>query len=244
MINLENITNIEEISLEEYNKSVINSIKDKYPNLRQISKGITFGLQYGAIPMTIVNNAGFPLNTATAIYDSYHKLYVTSTQYKADRIKEATHAGYVTLAFGLRLRTPILKQSILGTKVTPFEAEAEARTAGNALFQSWGLLNTRASIEFMNKVRSTSFATKIKPVMHIHDAQYYLIDDDIDVLHFLNKHLVIAVNWNSDPLIYHPGVPLGGSVSVFYPSWKDEITISNGSSKEEILNQIYKETHD
>lgn len=194
--------------------------------------------------MTIVNNAGFPLNTATAIYDSYHKLYVTSTQYKADRIKEASSTGYVTLAFGLRLRTPVLKQSVLGTKVTPFEAEAEARTAANALFQSWGLLNTRASIEFMNKVRGTSLATKIKPVMHIHDAQYYVIDDDIDVLHFLNKHLVIAVNWNHDSLIYHAGVGLGGNVSVFYPSWKNEIPINNYSTKEEILNQIYKETHD
>lgn len=35
---------IQEISVQEYNVHQINSIKSKYPNLRQESKGITFAL--------------------------------------------------------------------------------------------------------------------------------------------------------------------------------------------------------
>lgn len=35
---------IEEITVDEYNVHVINSIKEKYPKLRQLSKAPTFAL--------------------------------------------------------------------------------------------------------------------------------------------------------------------------------------------------------
>ena len=35
---------IEEITVQEYNVHQINSIKSKYPDLRQESKGVTFAL--------------------------------------------------------------------------------------------------------------------------------------------------------------------------------------------------------
>lgn len=40
--------NIEEISNQEYKVTVINSIKQKYPELRQESKGCTFALNVSA----------------------------------------------------------------------------------------------------------------------------------------------------------------------------------------------------
>lgn len=67
------------------------------------------------------------------------------------------------------------------------------------------------------------------------DAQYYIIPDNIDVLHWLNENLVDAVKWQEHPDIAHDEVKLGGELSVFYPTWKDEIELPNGATKEEII---------
>lgn len=56
------------------------------------------------------------------------------------------------VAFGLRVRTPLLKQVVFGARGMPYEAAAEGRTAGNALGQSYGLLNNRAAVAFMKRV--------------------------------------------------------------------------------------------
>ena len=124
------------------------------------------------------------------------------------------------------------------TSKTPYEAEAEGRTAGNALGQSWCLLNSRASVEFMEKVRASEHRLDIRPCAHIHDAQYMMVRDDIDALLYANEHLVEAVKWQEHPDIAHDDVKLGGEFGIFYPDWGHEITIPNGASKEDIYQAI------
>ena len=125
----------------------INSIETKYPDLRQLSKAPTFALTYLGTWSTLVKNCGFSEEVAKQIEANYHKLYVVSDEFIAKRIEdEACKLGYVTLAFGLKLRTPLLKKTILGNKFTSNEAKAEMRTAGNAMGQSYGLLNNRAAV--------------------------------------------------------------------------------------------------
>ena len=221
----------------------INSIATKYKPLRQDSKTPTFLLTYGGTYIGMIAKCGFSKIVAKQIEERYHELYVASDQWVAARLEEASHTGYVTCAFGLRVRTPLLHQVILGTRATPYEAEAEGRTAGNALGQSWCLLNSRASIDFMKLVREGKYRLKIRPIAHIHDAQYYLIPDDIDVLQYVNKHLVKAVEWQDDPAIEHPDVHLGGELSLFYPSWASEIELPNGSDQDTIRNIIYDKLH-
>jgi DNA polymerase-1 len=128
-----------------------------------------------------------------------------------------------------------LAQVIRGTKQTPREAIAEGRTAGNALGQSWCLLNSRALSEVMQIIRKSKYRTAIRPCAAIHDANYFIIEDDLDTLMFLNEHLVRAVNWNDHPDIYHPVVGLGGELSVYYPSWATEIGIPNGANEDKII---------
>lgn len=212
----------------------INSIESKYKPLRQDSKTPTFLLTYGGTYMGIMDQLGWPELKARTVEAKYHELYKVSDEWVAARIAEAGHCGYVTVAFGLRLRTPLLRQTVLGTSRTPYEAEAEGRSAGNALGQSYGLLNSRASAAFMKKVRASIFRLWIRPSAHIHDAQYHLIRDDLDTLMFYNEHLVEEVKWQNDPVIWHDEVKLGGEVSVFYPSWKAEMTIPNEASEEMI----------
>jgi DNA polymerase-1 len=214
----------------------INSIDGKYSVLRGKSKAPTFALTYQGTYATLMKNCGFSLTLAMSIEAAYKSLYKVSIDWVQDKLDKASKDGYVTVAFGLRVRTPRLAQVIRGTSKTPREAEAEGRTAGNALGQSWCLLNTRAGVEFMEKVRADPYMrTRIRPCAHIHDAQYYLVDEDMKCLEFMNEHLVKAVQWQDHPDIWHDQVKLGGEVGIFFPTWANEITIPNGAREPEIL---------
>ena len=234
------IDQISEISETRHNVERINSIADEYKPLRQKSKTPTFALTYQGTYITLMAQGGFTKAMAQQIESRYHELYKVSDEWVAERLDEATRTGYITAAFGLRVRTPLLAQVVRGTSSTPYEAEAEGRSAGNALGQSYCLLNTRASVEFMRKVRKSKYRFDIRPCAHIHDAQYFLIPDDIDILRYVNHHLVEAVEWQDDPAIFHDIVKLGGELSVFYPSWAHEAEIPNSASEEDVFAAIEK----
>lgn len=231
---------VTEIATKLFNVSSINSIQFIYKDLRFESKAPTFALTYQGTYRTLMKNLGWESVKAIAVETKYHELYEVSDRWVASKLDQASKTGYVTVAFGLRIRTPLLKQVIRGTRSTPFEAEAEGRTAGNGLGQSWCLLNSRASAEFMGKVRQSKHRLNIRPCAHIHDAQYMLVLDDIDVVMYANKHLVKAVQWQDHPDIWHDEVKLGGEFSIFWPSWANDITIPNEASEKEIRSIVKK----
>ena len=217
----------------------INSIKKKYPELRQLSKAPTFLLTYGGSAIGLMKNCGFSEEEAKSIEANYHELYRESDEWVKERLARACNDDYVELAFGLKLRTPLLKQSILGNRSTLHQAEAEARTAGNALSgQSYGLLNNRAAVAFMKRVWASKWRTSIQPVALIHDAIYLLIDDDIECLEWVNKALIEEMSWQELPEIAHDTVKLGAELDVFYPSWENEITLPNNATQQEIKDVI------
>jgi DNA polymerase-1 len=78
----------------------------------------------------------------------------------------------------------------------------------------------------------------IRPCAQIHDAGYALVKDDMPTVLFMNKHLVDAVNWQDHDDIRHPDVGLGGDLSLFYPTWADEMIIPNDATEEEIRGLI------
>lgn len=203
-----------------------------------------FALTYQGTYITLMRNCGFTEEEAKHIESRFLELYADSVKWVQDKLNQASKDGYVTVAFGLRVRTPLLKQVVRGNSKTPYEAEAEGRTAGNALGQSWGLLNNRAASEYMAKVRDSEFAHDILPGAHIHDAQYYTIRDDIAVVQHLNTHLVKAVQWQDHPEIYHDEVKLGGELSLFFPSWEHELVIPNGATDQEIRSLVETHMHD
>lgn len=214
----------------------INTIQKKYKPLRDRSKNPTFTLTYQGTWIALVKKYGFTEEQAKEVERKYHVLYKVSDDWVNARLDQAMTDGYITAAFGLRLRTPLLKQVIRGNSKTPYEAEAEGRTAGNALGQSWCLLNSRAWVEFMGKVRKSEFRLAIRPCAQIHDAGYALIRDDIRAVMYMNEHLIKAVQWQEHPDIAHDEVKLGGELGIFYPDWNTEITIPNGASENEIFS--------
>lgn len=213
----------------------INSIKKKYPEHRQNSKGGTFLLTYGGTYHGMMSNLGWSEEKSKAIEKGYHDLYQVSDAYVQERLKQASIDGYVEVAFGLRVRTPLLKQVIYGTRGMPYEASAEGRTAGNALGQSYGLLNNRAAVEFMQKVWASKYRYDIKPVALIHDAIYILIRNDVEVVEFANRELIKSMQWQELPEIQHPTVKLGAALDIFWPDWANAITLPNNADPKTIM---------
>jgi DNA polymerase-1 len=223
----------------------INTVADKdhenskkYGGFRQEGKTPTFLLTYGGTYMGIMQQLGWSQEKAQMIEARYKDLYKVSIDWVADKLQQASKDGYITAAFGLRVRTPLLHQTVRGTSKTPFQAEAEGRTAGNALGQSWCLLNSRAGSEFMGEVRSSEFKHSIKPCAQIHDAQYYLVKDDIDAVVYANTKVVEACQWQDHPEIWHDEVKLGGEFGIFYPDWSQEMTLPNGATPEAIYTKF------
>lgn len=185
---------------------------------------------------TLVNNLGFPEQEAKSIEAGYHELYKVSDDYVQTRLAQASKDGYVDVAFGLRVRTPLLGQVVFGSGRMPYEAAAEGRTAGNALGQSYGLLNNRSAMDFMRKVWASKYRLDIKPVALIHDASYFVIKDDVEVVEWANNELIKSMQWQELPELQHPTVKLGAALDIFWPSWAKATTLPNGSSQESIIN--------
>lgn len=183
-----------------------------------------------------MSNLGWDMEKSKAIEANYHHLYKESDQYVQDKLRQASKDGYVTVAFGLRVRTPLLKQVVFGGPKMPYEAAAEGRTAGNALGQSYGLLNNRSAVDFMRKVWASPYRLDILPVASIHDAQYYLIKDRVDVMEWANRELINSMRWQDLPEIQHPTVKLGAAIDIFWPSWAHATTIPNDADQQTIIN--------
>lgn len=218
---------------------LINSIEKDFSDVRTDSKAPTFLLTYRGTSFGLRKNCGFPDDVAEHIESSYHSLYHVSDAWVDSKLEQATHDGYVTLAFGLKLRTPKLAQVVWKAKQhLPKAAEEESRTAGNALGQSYGLLNSRAGVEFLERVNKSEYRTDILMCAQIHDAIYLMWRDDLEITEWVNKNLTECMAWNELPEIQHPDVPLGGDLSLFYPSWAHEIVIKDPNASGESIQEV------
>lgn len=214
----------------------INSIAEKYPQIRQDSKAITFLLTYGGTNHGLQKILGFSKEDAIRVESNYHKLYEESDKWVQGELDQASASGYVELAFGLRLKTPLLQQSLRNRPGTLKELQSEERTAGNALGQSFGLLNNRALNAFMEKVYESEHRYNIMPIAQIHDAIYLIWKDDLAVTKFVNDNLIKAMEWQELSTIKHDTVKLAAELCIYYPSWADEIKVPNYCDTNTILS--------
>ena len=221
----------------------VNSIKNTKEGdvLRSRSKPITFALTYQGTWSTLVKNCGFTEEEAKIIESRYHALYQVSDEWMADKIDEASKQGYATLAFGGRIRCPVLHKTILGSRYTPNAASAEARTVGNAVGgQSYCQLNLRLGFKLMEAVAEAGYSEEIHQVASIHDATYLVVKDNVDTVLWLNKQITDLALWKDLPELYDPEIPLGGELDLFPDSWAAGITLPVELTKEE-LKQISKD---
>jgi len=214
----------------------VNAIKNTPEGdvLRSKSKPITFALTYQGTWSTLVTNCGFTPEEAKVIEARYHELYKVSDEWMAEKIQEASKNGYVELAFGGRLRCPVLKQTVLGSKYTPNASSAEARTVGNAVGgQSYCQLNLRLAFKLMEAVKEAGYVHQIRQSASVHDATYLVVEDNVHTVHWLNKTITELALWKDLPELYDPEIPLGGELDLF-PTWATPITLPADASKETI----------
>lgn len=211
---------------------IINSIAERYPELRQKSKAITFAALYGGTANTFINSCGFTQDEALTIEKNYHDAYKVSDEWKNTQIQQACVDGYVTGAFGLRLRTPLLKMN--GKGKLNYKAAAEGRTAGNMLGQSYGQLNSRAANEFRERVWASEYKYDILLCAQIHDSIYLIFKDRTDITKWVNDNLIASMQWCGLPELQHPTVKLGASLEVCHPSWANPCKFANNISIKEI----------
>lgn len=217
----------------------INSISKKYPHFRQDSKAPTFALTYGGTYHTLMSNCGFDETKAKSIEANYHEMYKQSDEWTKQKIELCSKQGYIDVAFGLRIRTPILGQTVLGSKKTPYIALAEARSVGNAISgQSYGLLTNRAINEFMQRVWDSDYKYDIMPISLIHDAIYLMIKDDVRIVEWVNNNLIECMQWQNLEEIKHDEVHLGAELDLYYPSWANAITLQNSMNIYEIKDLV------
>ena len=217
------------------NVNSINSIETKYPELRRKSKGPTFALQYMGTAHTLHKRTGFPKDQAEQIYNAFHELYKVSEEFNAHNKRVMETNGYVTCAFGLKLRTPIVSQCVLGNSKTPYEADKEARSANNAITQSWGMLLNRAMNATNRRIEDSGYSTKILPCNMIHDAGYFLVKHEARYIQFLNDVLIQEMQWNDDDLIRSTDVPMAASLELG-KSWDTLVPLHNHATQKEINN--------
>lgn len=222
----------DEVTKEEYLAFHVNRIQNEHKDLRQMSKAPSFAMQFLGTYLTLMKNLGWSESQAKGVEANYKKLYQESIDWVNAKIEEAHTKGYSEGAFGLRIRTPVLAQTIYGASKLPKEAAAEARTLGNAISgQSYGLLNNRAAVEFMQKVWASKYRYDILPVALIHDAAYFVIRDDVEVVEWTNRELIKAMQWQELPEIQHPTVKLGAALDLFWPTWATVTTLPNNADQ-------------
>lgn len=217
-------------------KESINSIKHKYPELRQESKAPSFALQYGGQYFTLMKNCGFSESKAKEIEANYHKMYEVSDAWTQRKLEQCAKQGYIDVAFGLRIRTPVVGKTVLNTSKTPYLASAEARSVGNAISgQSYCQLTNRAINEFMERVWASEYQYDIMPICLIHDAIYLMIKNDVEIVKWVNDNLIDCMNWQELPEIQHDQIKLEAELGVFYPDWSNEVTLKNHISVNDII---------
>lgn len=222
------------------NVEAINNIEHspEYKPFRQESKAPTFALTYKGTYLTLMNNCGFSEEKAKQIEEAYHTMYKVSDDWVNAKLQQACIDGYITTGFGLKVRTPLLKQygyeAIQSNKLVA----QESRTAANALGQGWGVLNDRAMNEVMRQVDELGLSNDVLPVARIHDACYYMVRNNVDTLLKLNELCVKEANWNEHPDIYHPEVGLGGNLEIYYPDWSNPLELPNECTEEQLYELV------
>ncbi len=226
-----------EITKTEYLVEVINSIAKLYPEVRYNSKSPTFALQYEGNEYTLHKRNGFPMEEAIKIYQAYNELYKVTREFNKKNEYHMNQHGYVNCAFGLRLRTPIVGMCILGNSKTPYEAQAEVRSANNAVTQSWGMLLNRAMIAVDNRIIEAGYENDIFPINMIHDAGYFLVREDPKIVKFLNDVIIEEMEWNDHPMIKSKDVPMMANLDIGH-SWDKQVTLKNKATIKEIEDAI------
>jgi len=212
-----------EITKEEYEVKVINSIKNKYPELRQESKKYTFKMAYGGI---------------TDFSPQYEQLYKEVFDFVDLTEKELLNKGYVTGFLGLKVRGNL--KAIKNKQAY----QSALRSIFNMRTQSGALIIAQAIFNLQEWIESKGYETKVKIINSVYDSIYIEIYDNAKIIaEVANKltQLMCPDYHQYAPQIFDEScyIPLGAEAEIG-KSWVAEATIPNNTSVEEVKEILQK----
>lgn len=210
----------------------VKTVGKLFPKERQDSKAPYFALTYQGTWKTLVKNCGFTIDVAKKIEQGHKEMYKVAEQATREKLALASKQGYLDVAFGVRVRTPLLQKYGLSLS----HSQAEGRTVGNAWGQSYGLLNTRAGTAFLCRVRAEN--RPVYPCAQIHDAQYFMVPKLPGLIQWVNKYLTDEMTWQDLDEIRHPDVGLSGELDIFRFSWAKGHTLKNNASLADVQKEL------
>lgn len=218
---------------------LVNSIENAYPSLRTQSKPITFALGYLGTWKTIYTNTNFSEEKSKIIYKRYEKLYKGIKTFQDNAVEYAAKCGYAKLSFSGRVDTPYIKKyhnkprfGFIATKY-----EQEVRSMCNAITQTWGTLNSRASAETFKTVQDSPYRGKIICCNTIHDAIYGYCVEDPEVIQFINTTLVTSMQWKDHSDLQSEVINFEAEMDLAR-TWDNPFRLTNNASLGEITKVL------
>jgi len=205
-------------------KKLVDSGDTKAGDIRQESKGPTFGLAYGAYPPKIAATLKISLEEAQEIFDNYHNvLYPGITKYREEYVlPTATEEGQLHLGLGFTLKTD--------------DPDKDIRTLANATCQFWSILTALTINKMHVLIDEIGYQEDVKVISTIYDSIYLEVTNDPKIIKWVNDNLIrtMLVDFMEDQTIVNEAESDIGF------NWADMLTIPNNASEEIIKETVAK----
>lgn len=203
-------------------KKLVDEKNKEAGQIRQESKGPTFGLAYGAFPPKIAATLKISLEEAQQIFDNYHNvLYPGITDYRENYVlPTAKEYGEIHLGLGFSLKTD--------------DADRDIRTLANATCQFWSILTALTINKMHQLIDKEGLENDVKVISTIYDSIYLEVKEDPAIIKWVNDNLIEAmlVDFMEDQIIHNEA-----ESDIGY-NWADMVTIPNNASVEDIKKAL------
>ena len=179
----------------------ISEVKSLYPELRQASKAISFGILYGAGPNKIAETADISIAEAKEIINQYFQKFWKLKQWLGNTQERIGADGYIYSAFGRKRRVPNVFSIDQG------ERQHSIRSALNFTVQSVASdINLLAAIDMHNWIKQPERQVRAEIFGLVHDSIIGIVH--VDDLENFKEQLKYFTQLPRDGVAI-PNVPVG-----------------------------------
>lgn len=203
-------------------KTLVDSGNKVAEDIRQESKGPTFGLAYGAFPPKIAATLKIPISEAEDIFNNYHNvLYPGITDYRENYVlPTAKQEGEIHLGLGFSLKTD--------------DPNKDIRTLANATCQFWSILTALTINKMHQLIDEAGLENDVMVISTIYDSIYLEVTEDPKIIKWVNDNLIstMLVDFMIDQTIHNEA-----ESDIGY-NWAEMSKIKNNATIEEIAKVL------